>query len=101
MLSMCAACTCTMRSHADEKGDLHVTQCSHFVVDVDDADDEDVDGDDVEVEEEEIGAGFTRPEAELFGTFSAENENERCKHETMQNGFYPLNRQVIAGPAYS
>ena len=30
MLSMCAACTCTMRSHADENGVLHVTQCSHL-----------------------------------------------------------------------
>ena len=29
-MSMCAACTCTMRSHADENGVLHVTQCSHL-----------------------------------------------------------------------
>ena len=44
-MSMCAACTCTMRSHADEKGVLHVTQCSHL---------EDSDEDDDDEEEAEV-----------------------------------------------
>ena len=41
MLSMWAACTCTMRSHADENGVLHVTQCSHLFDDEDEEEDED------------------------------------------------------------
>ena len=58
MLSMCAACTCTMRSHADENGVLHVTQCSHLEDEVDedeDEDDEEEDGFVVVVVAEEEG----------------------------------------------
>ena len=39
---MWAACTCTMRSHADENGVLHVTQCSHLFDDEDEEEDEEL-----------------------------------------------------------
>ncbi len=32
MLSMCAVCTCTIRSQAELNGDLHVLQCSHLLL---------------------------------------------------------------------